>query len=147
MTDNKKKVFGTDGIRGKVGEYPMTVDFTMRLASAIASTLTPNGGTVAIGKDTRVSGYMFESALESAFVGFGLKVFLLGPLPSPAISHYVRTTESNFGIVISASHNSYEYNGIKINNQDGEKLELDQEELIETKTKKASGGLANILGE
>ena len=133
MIDNKKKFFGTDGIRGKVGEYPMTVDFTMRLASAIASTLTPNGGTVAIGKDTRVSGYMFESALESAFVGFGLKVFLLGPLPSPAISHYVRTTESNFGIVISASHNSYEYNGIKIINQDGEKLELDQEELIETK--------------
>ena len=133
MTDNKKKVFGTDGIRGKVGEYPMTVDFTMRLASAIASTLTPNGGIVAIGKDTRVSGYMFESALESAFVGFGLKVFLLGPLPSPAISHYVRTTESDFGIVISASHNSYEYNGIKIINQDGEKLELDQEELIETK--------------
>ena len=72
MTDNKKKVFGTDGIRGKVGEYPMTVGFTMRLASAIASTLTPNGGTVAIGKDTRVSGYMFEAALESAFVGFGL---------------------------------------------------------------------------
>ena len=133
MTDNKKKVFGTDGIRGKVGEYPMTVDFTMRLASAIASTLTPNGGTVAIGKDTRVSGYMFESALESAFVGFGLKVILLGPLPSPAISHYVRTTESDFGIVISASHNSYEYNGIKIINQDGEKLDLEQEELIESK--------------
>ena len=133
MIDNKKKVFGTDGIRGKVGEYPMTVDFTMRLASAIASILTPNGGTVAIGKDTRVSGYMFESALESAFVGFGLKVILLGPLPSPAISHYVRTTESDFGIVISASHNSYEYNGIKIINQDGEKLDLEQEELIESK--------------
>ncbi len=133
MIENKKKVFGTDGIRGKVGEYPMTVDFTMRLASAIASTLTPNGGTVAIGKDTRVSGYMFESALESAFVGFGLKVILLGPLPSPAISHYVRTTESDFGIVISASHNSYEYNGIKIINQDGEKLDLEQEELIESK--------------
>ena len=133
MIDNKKKVFGTDGIRGKVGEYPMTVDFTMRLASAIASTLTPNGGTVAIGKDTRISGYMFESALESAFVGFGLKVILLGPLPSPAISHYVRTTESDFGIVISASHNSYEYNGIKIINQDGEKLDLEQEELIESK--------------
>ena len=133
MIENKKKFFGTDGIRGKVGEYPMTVDFTMRLASAIASTLTPNGGTVAIGKDTRISGYMFESALESAFVGFGLKVILLGPLPSPAISHYVRTTESDFGIVISASHNSYEYNGIKIINQDGEKLDLEQEELIESK--------------
>ena len=133
MTDNKKKVFGTDGIRGKVGEYPMTVDFTMRLASAIASTLTPDGGTVAIGKDTRVSGYMFESALESAFVGFGLKVVLLGPLPSPAISHYVRTTESDFGIVISASHNSYEYNGIKIINQNGEKLDQQHEALIEKK--------------
>ena len=133
MTDNKKKVFGTDGVRGKVGEYPMTVDFTMRLASAIASTLTPDCGTVAIGKDTRVSGYMFESALESAFVGFGLKVVLLGPLPSPAISHYVRTTESDFGIVISASHNSYEYNGIKIINQNGEKLDQQHEALIEKK--------------
>ena len=133
MNDKKKNFFGTDGIRGRVGEYPMTVDFTMRLASAIASTLTPDGGTVAIGKDTRVSGYMFESALESAFVGFGLKVVLLGPLPSPAISHYVRTTESDFGIVISASHNSYEYNGIKIINQNGEKLDQQQEALIEKK--------------
>ena len=130
MNDKKKNIFGTDGIRGRVGEYPMTVDFTMRLASAIASTLTPDGGIVAIGKDTRVSGYMFESALESAFVGFGLKVVLLGPLPSPAISHYVRTTESDFGIVISASHNSYEYNGIKIINQNGEKLDQQQEALI-----------------
>ena len=114
--EGNKKVFGTDGIRGRVGEHPMTVDFTMRLASSIASVLTPEGGTVAIGKDTRVSGYMFESALESAFVGYGLKVVLLGPLPSPAISHYVRTSESDFGFVISASHNSYEYNGIKIIN-------------------------------
>ena len=133
MNDKKKNIFGTDGIRGRVGEYPMTVDFTTRLASAIASTLTPDGGTVAIGKDTRVSGYMFESALESAFVGFGLKVVLLGPLPSPAISHYVRTTESDFGIVISASHNSYEYNGIKIINQNGEKLDQQHEALIEKK--------------
>ena len=131
MNDKNKNFFGTDGIRGKVGEYPMTVDFTMRLASAIASTLTPDGGMVAIGKDTRVSGYMFESALESAFVGFGLKVVLLGPLPSPAISHYVRTTESDFGIVISASHNSYEYNGIKIINHNGEKLDQQKEALIE----------------
>jgi len=131
MNDKKKIIFGTDGIRGRVGEYPMTVDFTMKLASAIASTLTPDGGIVAIGKDTRISGYMFESALESAFVGFGLKVVLLGPLPSPAISHYVRSTESDFGIVISASHNSYEYNGIKIINHNGEKLDREQEELIE----------------
>lgn len=131
--EGNKKVFGTDGIRGRVGEHPMTVDFTMRLASSIASVLTPDGGTVAIGKDTRVSGYMFESALESAFVGYGLKVVLLGPLPSPAISHYVRTSGSDFGIVISASHNSYEYNGIKIINQDGEKLDISQEDLIEEK--------------
>jgi len=131
--NNNNKIFGTDGIRGKVGEYPMTVDFTMRFASAIASTLTPNGGQVAIGKDTRISGYMFESALESAFVAYGLKVILLGPLPSPAISHYVRETDANFGIVISASHNSYEYNGIKIINQNGEKIEELLENTIESK--------------
>ena len=132
MNENNK-VFGTDGIRGKVGEYPMTVDFTMKLASAIASTLTPNGGQVAIGKDTRISGYMFESALESAFVAYGLKVILLGPLPSPAISHYVRESEANFGIVISASHNSYEYNGIKIINKDGQKIEQLLENTIESR--------------
>ena len=132
MNENNK-VFGTDGIRGKVGEYPMTVDFTMKLASAIASTLTPNGGQVAIGKDTRISGYMFESALESAFVAYGLKVILLGPLPSPAISHYVRESEANFGVVISASHNSYEYNGIKIINQDGQKIEQLLENTIESR--------------
>ena len=132
MNENNK-IFGTDGIRGKVGEHPMTVDFTMRLASAIASTLTPNGGQVAIGKDTRISGYMFESALESAFVAYGLKVILLGPLPSPAISHYVRESEANFGIVISASHNSYEYNGIKIINQNGEKIEQLLENTIESR--------------
>jgi len=132
MNENNK-IFGTDGIRGKVGEYPMTVDFTMRLASAIASTLTPNGGQVAIGKDTRISGYMFESALESAFVAYGLKVILLGPLPSPAISHYVRESDTNFGVVISASHNSYEYNGIKIINQNGEKIDSLLEDTIESK--------------
>jgi len=132
MSDSNT-IFGTDGIRGKVGEYPMTIDFTMRLASAIAASLTPNGGQVAIGKDTRISGYMFESALESAFVAFGLKVILLGPLPSPAISHYVKESDTNFGIVISASHNSYEYNGIKIINQDGEKIEQTLESEIASK--------------
>ena len=132
MSDSNT-IFGTDGIRGKVGEYPMTIDFTMRLASAIAASLTPNGGQVAIGKDTRISGYMFESALESAFVAFGLKVILLGPLPSPAISNYVKESDTNFGIVISASHNSYEYNGIKIINQDGEKIEQTLESEIASK--------------
>ena len=147
MNENNK-IFGTDGIRGKVGEYPMTVDFTMRLASAIASTLTPNGGQVAIGKDTRISGYMFESALESAFVAYGLKVILLGPLPSPAISHYVRESEANFGVVISASHNSYEYNGIKIINQNGEKIEQLLENTIESRlNENPVTKTANMIGK
>ena len=147
MNENNK-IFGTDGIRGRVGEYPMTVDFTMRLASAIASTLTPNGGQVAIGKDTRISGYMFESALESAFVAYGLKVILLGPLPSPAISHYVRESDTNFGVVISASHNSYEYNGIKIINQNGEKIDSSLENIIESKLSESPiTKTANMIGK
>ena len=147
MNENNK-IFGTDGIRGKVGEYPMTVDFTMRLASAIASTLTPNGGQVAIGKDTRISGYMFESALESAFVAYGLKVILLGPLPSPAISHYVRESDTNFGVVISASHNSYEYNGIKLINQNGEKIDSLLEDTIESKlSENPITKTANMIGK
>jgi phosphoglucosamine mutase len=126
----------------------MTVDFTMRFASAIASTLTPNGGQVAIGKDTRISGYMFESALESAFVAYGLKVILLGPLPSPAISHYVRESDTNFGIVISASHNSYEYNGIKIINQNGEKIDSSLENIIESKLSESPiTKTANMIGK
>ena len=147
MNENNK-IFGTDGIRGRVGEHPMTVDFTMRLASAIASTLTPNGGQVAIGKDTRISGYMFESALESAFVAYGLKVILLGPLPSPAISHYVRESDTNFGVVISASHNSYEYNGIKIINQNGEKIDSSLENIIESKLSESPiTKTANMIGK
>ena len=133
MKEQKEKVFGTDGIRGKVGEYPMTIDFAMRLASSIAKVMTPNGGKVAIGKDTRISGYMFESALESAFVAHGLEVILLGPLPSPAIAYYTIKQNCDFGIVISASHNSYEYNGIKIINHQGEKIDREIESMIESK--------------
>ena len=133
MKEQKEKVFGTDGIRGKVGEYPMTIDFAMRLASSIAKVMTPNGGKVAIGKDTRISGYMFESALESAFVAHGLEVILLGPLPSPAIAYYTIKQNCDFGIVISASHNSYEYNGIKIINHQGEKIDREIESIIESK--------------
>ena len=133
MDNLTEKVFGTDGVRGKVGEYPMTIDFAMRLASSIAKVMTPNGGKVAIGKDTRISGYMFESALESAFVAHGLEVILLGPLPSPAIAHYTIKQNCDFGIVISASHNSYEYNGIKIINNLGEKIDQEIESIIESK--------------
>ncbi len=129
--NNNLKVFGTDGIRGKVGEHPMTVDFTNKFASAIATVLAPRGGTVIIGKDTRISGYMFESALEAAFVARGLDVVLVGPLPTPAISFITNDIGANFGIVISASHNSYEYNGIKILSNKGEKLDARLERDIE----------------
>ena len=81
-----RQYFGTDGIRGRVGEPPMTVEFALRLASAAARVLAPAGGRVLIGKDTRVSGYMFESALEAGFVASGVDVLLLGPLPTPGIA-------------------------------------------------------------
>src|SRR5678816_2020325 len=100
-----RRYFGTDGIRGQVGSDPMTVDFALRLASAAARVLTPNGGTVLIGKDTRVSGYMFESALEAGFVAAGVNVMLIGPLPTPGIAFLTRKFDCSFGIVISASHN------------------------------------------
>ena len=133
---SKLKVFGTDGVRGKVGEHPMTVDFTSRIAGAAASVLAPQGGTVVVSKDTRISGYMFESALEAAFVAAGLDVMLLGPLPTPAISFTIKDCNANFGIVISASHNSYEYNGIKILNNLGEKLDIRLEVDIENQLSK-----------
>jgi len=130
------KVFGTDGVRGKVGEYPMTVDFTSRLAGAAASVLAPRGGTVVVGKDTRISGYMFESALEAAFVASGLDVVLLGPFPTPAISFTTKDCNANFGVIISASHNSYEYNGLKIVNNLGEKIDKRLEIDIENQLSK-----------
>ncbi len=133
---SKLKIFGTDGVRGKVGEHPMTVDFTSRIAGATASVLAPQGGTVVVGKDTRISGYMFESALEAAFVASGLDVMLLGPLPTPAISFTIKDCNASFGIVISASHNSYEYNGIKILNNLGEKLDIRLEVDIENQLSK-----------
>ena len=80
-----RKFFGTDGIRGRVGDEPLTADFALRLAGAAAQALAPDGGSAVIGKDTRVSGYMFESALEAGFVAAGMDVLLLGPLPSPGI--------------------------------------------------------------
>ena len=85
-----RKYFGTDGVRGRVGEHPLTVDFALRLASAAARVLAPNGGTVLIGKDTRLSGYMFEAALEAGFVAAGVNVNLIGPLPTPGIAYLTR---------------------------------------------------------
>jgi phosphoglucosamine mutase len=126
-----RRYFGTDGIRGPVGAVPMTVDFALRLASAAARVLAPQGGTVLIGKDTRVSGYMFESALEAGFVASGVDVLLTGPLPTPAIAMLTKKLEADFGIVISASHNPYHDNGIKFFDKEGEKLSDAIESAIE----------------
>ncbi|HEY5019799.1 MAG TPA: phosphoglucosamine mutase [Steroidobacteraceae bacterium] len=123
--------FGTDGIRGRVGADPMTVDFALRLASAAARVLIPDGGTVLIGKDTRVSGYMFESALEAGFVAAGVDVLLSGPLPTPAVAFVTRHLHCKLGVVISASHNPYEDNGIKFFDGEGAKLSDEVEERIE----------------
>lgn len=123
-----KRYFGTDGIRGRVGEHPMTAEFAMRLASSAAEALVPEGGKVLIGKDTRVSGYMFESALEAGFVAAGADVLLLGPLPTPGIAHLTQKFEADLGVVISASHNPYYDNGIKFFDGQGGKLS-DQIEL------------------
>lgn len=125
------KYFGTDGVRGRVGQAPMTVDFALRLAGAAARVLAPQGGRVLIGKDTRVSGYMFESALEAGFVAAGVDVMLIGPLPTPGIAYMTQRLACSFGVVISASHNSYEDNGIKFFDATGSKLSDEVESRIE----------------
>ncbi len=126
-----RQYFGTDGVRGRVGQHPMTVDFALNLASAAARVLAPEGGKVLIGKDTRLSGYMFESALEAGFVATGVDVMLIGPLPSPGIAYLTRKFGCRFGVVISASHNPYDDNGIKFFDADGGKLSDELEEQIE----------------
>ena len=126
------KYFGTDGVRGRVGEPPMTVDFALRLASAAARVLAPGGGRVLIGKDTRVSGYMFESALEAGFVAAGVDVMLIGPLPTPGIAYMTQRLGCSFGVVISASHNPYQDNGIKFFDAAGSKLSDRIEQEIES---------------
>jgi phosphoglucosamine mutase len=109
----------------------MTVDFALKLASAAARVLAPNGGTVLIGKDTRVSGYLFESALEAGFVAAGVHVLLIGPLPTPGIAYMTRRFNCDLGVVISASHNLYDDNGIKFFDGSGAKLSDELEEQIE----------------
>jgi phosphoglucosamine mutase len=126
-----RKYFGTDGVRGSVGEPPLTVDFALRLASAAARVLAPNGGTVLVGKDTRLSGYMFEAALEAGFTAAGVNVMLIGPLPTPGIAYLTKRFGCSFGVVISASHNLYEDNGIKFFDANGGKLSDDIEAEIE----------------
>lgn len=126
-----RRYFGTDGVRGRVGEHPMTVDFALNLASAAARVLAPDGGSVLIGKDTRLSGYMFEAALEAGFVAAGVNALMIGPLPTPGIAYMTRRFNCNLGVVISASHNLYEDNGIKFFDSTGAKLSDELEERIE----------------
>jgi phosphoglucosamine mutase len=128
-----RQYFGTDGIRGTVGQAPITPDFMLRLAHAVGRVLrkTESRPTVLIGKDTRISGYMLESALESGFNSAGVDVVLLGPLPTPGVAYLTRALRANLGVVISASHNAYPDNGIKFFSAQGAKLpdawELDVE--------------------
>lgn len=126
-----RKYFGTDGVRGRVGVEPLTAEYTLRLANAAARALDRNRGTVLIGKDTRLSGYMFESALEAGFVAAGFDVLMLGPLPTPGIAYLTREFKADLGVVISASHNLYDDNGIKFFDSQGAKLSDQTEARIE----------------
>ena len=128
-----RKYFGTDGIRGTVGQSPITPDFVLRLAHAVGRVLhrTENHPTVLIGKDTRISGYMLESALESGFNSAGVDVVLLGPVPTPAVAYLTRAQRASLGVVISASHNPFRDNGIKFFSAQGTKLPDDWERAVE----------------
>jgi phosphoglucosamine mutase len=135
-----RKYFGTDGIRGRVGEDPITADFMLRLGRAAGAVLAAGDNrAVVIGKDTRISGYMFESALEAGLSAAGANVALLGPMPTPAVAYLTRTLYTCAGIVVSASHNPYFDNGIKFFSETGEKLPDDVEEAIEAELEKPFG--------
>ena len=127
-----KRYFGTDGIRGMVGAEPVTAEFMLRLGWATGKVFSRQGrGRILIGKDTRISGYMFESAIEAGLASAGMDVLLLGPMPTPAIAYLTRTFNANAGIVISASHNPYYDNGIKFFSGEGKKLDDEIENAIE----------------
>lgn len=127
-----RKYFGTDGIRGEVGQFPITPEFVMKLGWAAGKVFAEQGKkTILIGKDTRISGYMFESALEAGLSAAGVNSGLLGPMPTPGIAYLTRTFYADAGIVISASHNPYHDNGIKFFSSNGTKLDDDIEKAIE----------------
>src|ERR1700680_712334 len=134
-----KKYFGTDGVRGRVGDMPITPDFFMRLGYAAGKVLVARSHnpqeierpTVLIGKDTRISGYMLESALEAGFCAAGVDVVLVGPMPTPAVAYLTRALRLSAGVMISASHNPYDDNGIKFFSGEGAKLPDKVEAAIE----------------
>ena len=126
--------FGTDGIRGTVGKPPITADFLLKVGWAVGSVLMENGpASVIIGKDTRVSGYLFESALEAGFLSAGVNVGMLGPMPSPAIAYLTKAYGATAGVVISASHNNFQDNGVKFFSSQGVKLNDKTQKAIEKK--------------
>jgi phosphoglucosamine mutase len=132
-----RKYFGTDGIRGRVGEHPVTAEFMLKLGWAAGRVLgNGSGASVIIGKDTRISGYMFESALEAGLSAAGVDIRLLGPMPTPGIAYLTRTLHACAGIVISASHNGYADNGIKFFSGEGTKLPDEVEAAIEAELEK-----------
>ncbi|EPJ0730163.1 MULTISPECIES: phosphoglucosamine mutase [Morganella] len=132
-----RKYFGTDGIRGKVGDSPITPDFVLKLGWAAGKVLARHGSRkIIIGKDTRISGYMLESALEAGLAAAGLSASFTGPMPTPAVAYLTRTFRAEAGIVISASHNPYYDNGIKFFSIDGTKLPDNVEEAIEAEMEK-----------
>lgn len=137
MNMSARKYFGTDGVRGKVGQSPISPEFVMKLGYAAGKVLAAQGTKkVLIGKDTRISGYMLESALEAGFSAAGVNIGLLGPMPTPGIAYLTKTFRAEAGIVISASHNPYYDNGIKFFSQSGEKLPDEVELAIEAELDK-----------
>lgn len=138
MNKEGKKYFGTDGIRGRANSHPMTADMALRVAMAAGSVVRKSRGPdhmdrVVIGKDTRLSGYMLEQAMSAGFISMGMDVILIGPIPTPGIAKLTRSLRADLGVMISASHNPYQDNGIKLFGPDGYKLQDDIEARIEEK--------------
>ena len=129
-----RRYFGTDGVRGRVGESPITPDFVMRLGYAAGKVFAQGGRgrpAVLLGKDTRISGYMLEAALTAGFCAAGVDIHVTGPLPTPAVAYLTRALRLSAGVVLSASHNPFEDNGIKFFSADGNKLPDETELAIE----------------
>jgi len=134
---SSRKYFGTDGIRGRVGDAPITPDFVLKLGWAAGKVLARHGSRkIIIGKDTRISGYMLESALEAGLAAAGISASFTGPMPTPAVAYLTRAFRAEAGIVISASHNPFYDNGIKFFSTDGTKLPDEVEEAIEAELEK-----------
>src|SRR3954470_19378369 len=152
MSENGRKLFGTDGIRGVANQFPVTVEVAMRLGRAVAERFRhpSRPGRIVIGKDTRLSGYMLESALEAGIVSAGADVMLVGPMPTPGIAFITSSMRADAGVVISASHNPYQDNGIKLFAFDGFKLPDEVEADIERRMENPeplSDGAEALIGK